>query len=58
MITQSVDPRYGLNPHETYWIYSATDIDQLIRSIESGNHDAAQRILKERRFPLGFQSDK
>lgn len=58
MRTEYVNPRYGLNPHETYWIYSKTDLDTLIEAIEQGQSEEARRILLERRFPLGWQSNK
>lgn len=58
MRTEYVNPRYGLNPHEAYWIYSNTDLDRLLQTLEQGHLEDAQRILKERRFPLAWQSNK
>ena len=58
MRTECIDPRYGLNPHETYWIFGDGDLNHLIRAIENGQTETARRILKERRFPLGWQSNK
>lgn len=58
MRTECVNPRYGLNPHETYWIYSNTDLDRLLQTLEQGHLEDARHILKERRFPLAWQSNK
>ncbi len=58
MRTEYVDPRYGLNPDETHWVYTADDVRSLLRFIEKGQKDKARRILQERRFPLGWQSNK
>jgi hypothetical protein len=58
MRTECIDPRYGLNPQETYWIYSDEDLNHLIRSIENGQIETARHIVKERRFPLCWQSNK
>ena len=58
MRIEYVDPRYGINPHETYWIYSAKDVQSLLKSIEKGHKDEAQRILQDRRVPLSWQSNK
>ena len=58
MRTEYVDPRYGLNPNETYWVYSADDVQCLLGLLELGDREKARHILQERRFPLGWQSNK
>lgn len=58
MRTECVDPRYELNPNQTHWIYSADEVRSLLGFIERGQKDEAKRVLQERRFPLGWQSNK
>lgn len=58
MRIERIDPRYLLNPNQSYWIYSEEDLDSLIAQIERGNSAQARRIVRERKIPLGWQSNK
>lgn len=58
MRTEVVDPRYGLNPQETYWVYGDEDVMAMIDALNLGKTEEVKRVLIERRFPLGWQSNK
>ncbi len=58
MRTEVVDPRYGLNPNEAYWIYGDEDVTAMMQALDQGQTNVVKRILIERRFPLGWQSNK
>ena len=58
MRTEVVDPRYGLNPNEAYWVYGDEDVTAMMQALDAGEVKEVKRILIERRFPLGWQSNK
>jgi len=58
MRTEVVDPRYGLNPNEAYWIYGDEDVMAMMQALDRGQTNVIKRILMERRFPLGWESNK
>ncbi|MDA0710041.1 MAG: hypothetical protein O3B73_07525 [bacterium] len=58
MRTEAVDPRYGLNPDEAYWVYGDSEVTAMLEALDSGKIAEAKRMLIERRYALGWQSNK